>query len=89
MSGTLGGRDMRYWLLGTGMALSVIGFLGAMIEVLGSGFDFSELFNGSNPLVDAQLALPKIVFFSSAMVSGSIFIVGSRIISHLRRIYEQ
>lgn len=80
---------MRYWLLGAGMTLATIGFLGALAEIIGSGFNFTELFNGANPLSDSQLALPKIVFFSAAMVAGSVFIVGARIISHLRRIYEK
>jgi len=80
---------MRYWLLGAGMTLAAVGFLGALIEIIGTGLNFSELLSGTNSLSDSQLALPKIVFFSAAMVAGSVFIVGARIISHLRRMYEK
>ena len=80
---------MRYWLLGAGMTLALVGFLGGLVEIIGTGFNFAELLSGTNPLAESQLALPKIVFFSAAMVAGSVFIVGARIISHLRRIYEK
>lgn len=80
---------MRYWLLVAGMALAVVGLLGAFIEIIGTGLGFSELFSGGNAVTDAQLATPKVIFFSAAMIAGSVFITGSRIISHLRRIYEK